>query len=305
MHRMSFATDRDSGSSQVARSFLGALETWLATDRSLSAPALRTALVPWLRTAQMAQPTMALVHQLAARALDVADAGVAREDKPADLRSALAASCATERKDLESQQRAVARTAAALITSREPWIATVSASGAVRDAVLELHAQGSQPRVMIGESRPRYEGRDLSAALAAAGIPVWLVVDAALPLLVAGARMAWIGADAVTDRGVINKVGSFALALAAREHSVPVYALASRRKFLPAVTGALRIGEMPPDEVWKDPPSGVRPRNVYFELVPFELLRGVVVEDAVLGASESRTVAFERPLPDELAAAPA
>src|SRR5256885_8266549 len=35
-------------------------------------------------------------------------------------------------------------------------------------------------------------------------------------------RSLWLGADAVTDQGVVNKVGSYAAALAAREHSVPV-----------------------------------------------------------------------------------
>jgi len=128
------------------------------------------------------------------------------------------------------------------------------------------------------------------------------VVDAALPLLLSQARMVWIGADAVTEQGVVNKVGSFALALAAREHSVPVYALAQRRKFLPAATGALRIAEMAPAEVWDEPAPGVRPRNVYFEVVPLPLVRGVVVEDAVLGVTEAATLAKERPLPAELRA---
>ena len=134
-------------------------------------------------------------------------------------------------------------------------------------------------------------GRRLAADLAADAIPTWLVVDAALPLLLSQARMVWIGADAVTDRGVLNKVGSFALALAAREHSVPVYALATRRKFLPSATPVLRILEMPRDEVWESPPAGVEPRNVYFEQVPLALLTGIVVEDAVLGAGEAATVA--------------
>jgi translation initiation factor eIF-2B subunit delta len=104
----------------------------------------------------------------------------------------------------------------------------------------------------------------------------------------------------VTERGVIHKVGSYPLALAAREHSVPVYALAERRKFIPATTPTLKIAETPPEEIWEDPPAGVRPRNVYFELVPLELLRGVVVEDAVMGATEAALLALERPLPAEL-----
>jgi translation initiation factor 2B subunit (eIF-2B alpha/beta/delta family) len=171
----------------------------------------------------------------------------------------------------------------------------------VTQALLLAHQLGLAPRALVSESRPRFEGRALATVLGAAGLPVWLVVDAALPMLLTATRMMWLGADAVTDRGVINKVGSFALALAAREHSVPVYVLASRRKFIPAATGALKIVETNPGEVWSEATAGVRPRNVCFELVPFELVRGVIVEDAVLGGSEARTVALDRPLPDELA----
>ena len=54
-------------------------------------------------------------------------------------------------------------------------------------------------------------------------------------------------------------------------------------------------------EVWDAPAAGVRPRNIYFEVVPLSLVRGVVVEDSVLGATEAVTVARERALPDELA----
>jgi translation initiation factor 2B subunit (eIF-2B alpha/beta/delta family) len=293
--------DRTSGSTDVARALLDDLERWVGADRSSSAPALRTSLLAWLRDAQREQPTMALVHQLAARALEIADAGVAREDTPPELREALARSVAAERDDLAAQQRGAARRAARLLTERESWIATLSSSGAVRDALLAAQGSGAMPRVLLGESRPKREARGLATALAAAEIPVWFVVDALLPLLVSGARQVWIGADAVTDRGVINKIGSYGLALAAREHSVPVYAIATRRKFLPATTAALRIAEQPPEEVWKDAPSGVVPRNVYFELVPLELLTGIVVEDAVLGLTEARTTALERELPAELA----
>ncbi len=296
-----FAEDRDAGAGDVALAFLGELERWVAVDLSASAPALRTALLDWLRAAQAAQPTMALIHQLAARALAIADTGVARGDHTAGLRTALVQSCAAERDDLVAARRALAWRAAELVTETGAWIATVSASGAVLEAVRAAHRAGRKPRVLAAESRPRREGRRLAAGLAEAGVPVWLVVDAALPLLISQARMVWVGADAVTDRGVINKVGTYAAALAAREHAVPVYALAERRKFLPAGTGALKIVEMPAAEVWASPVAGVEPRNVYFELVPMPLLRGVVVEDGVLPPGEAAALARERPLPAELA----
>jgi translation initiation factor eIF-2B subunit delta len=298
-----FAEDRDSGAADVAQALLSELEVWAAVDRSGSAPAFRAALLAWLRTAQAAQPTMGLIHQLAARALSVVDSGLIRHEPVAALRAALAESCAAERDDLAAARREIARQAASLVTDRGAWIATLSASGAVREAVLEARRSGREPRVLVAESRPRREGRELASALAAAGVPVWLVVDAALPLLLSQARMVWLGADAVTEQGVINKVGSFAAALAAREHSVPVYALAERRKFLPAGTGALKIEEMPAAEVWASPADGVEPRNVYFEVVPMPLLRGVVVEDAVLPPGEAAALARERQLPGELAGA--
>jgi translation initiation factor 2B subunit (eIF-2B alpha/beta/delta family) len=298
---MTFENDRTSGSSGVALGFLAALERWVETDTSRTAAALRVTLLEWLRGAQAAQPTMALIHQFAARALEVADSAAAREDSAADARKAILLSCIAERADLATQQHGVAQTAAGLVTERDSWIATLSASAAVREAFEIALKLGRAPRALVAESRPLFEGRHLAAALTTAGIPGWLVVDAALPMLLSGAQIAWIGADAVTDRGVINKIGSFALALAAREHSVPVYVLAMRRKFLPASTAALKILEISPDEVWGDAPAGVRPRNVCYELVPFELIRGIVVEDSVLGTSEARTVALDRALPDELA----
>jgi translation initiation factor 2B subunit (eIF-2B alpha/beta/delta family) len=159
--------------------------------------------------------------------------------------------------------------------------------------------------VLVAESRPRFEGRDTARALAEAGIETWLVADAALPLLLSQASALWIGADAVTDVGVLNKIGSYTAALAAREHGVPAWAIAVRRKLLPAGTPALGIAEMPASEIWDAPPAGVRPRNVYFEMVPLPLLRGVVVEDSVLGATEVAVAAKDRELPAELAAATA
>jgi translation initiation factor 2B subunit (eIF-2B alpha/beta/delta family) len=58
---------------------------------------------------------------------------------------------------------------------------------------------------------------------------------------------------------------------------------------------------MSPEELWEAAPKGVQPRNVYFESVPASLLRGVVVEDGVLGATECAVAARDRALPPELA----
>ncbi len=293
-------TDRVSGSTDVALGFLDRLDRFVATDVSSSPAALQRSILGWLRAEQAGQPSMAIVHQLAGRALDVARTALAPDEGVAPLRARIAESCATERRDLAADRVALANTSLRLLTRRDAWIATLSHSRVVVDTLSLAHERSLTPRVLLGEGRPGLEGRRAAAELAAAGIPVWLVADAALPLLVSQAAMVWIGADAVTDRGVVNKIGSYAAALAAREHSVPVYALAGRRKFLPANTPALQILEMPPAEIWEAPAAGVQPRNVYFEIVPLELLRGVVVEDAVLGVTEAAQLARERELHEAL-----
>lgn len=298
-----FSQDRSSGSSAVADQFLTALERWVGQDRSPSSAALRESLLAWLRGAQAGQPSMALVHQLCARALAIADTAAAQHESPLDLRQSLLHSCVAEREDLAAASAGAARMAAELVGEKDAFIATLSSSGAVFDALRELHARGRPPRVLLAESRPGLEGRAMAAKLSALGIPVWLVADAALPMLVSSAAAVWIGADAVTEHGVLNKIGSYVAALAAREHGVPVHALAIRRKLIPAGTASLAITEMPPAELWDDPPAGVRPRNVYFEMVPHTLLRGVVVEDGVLGGSEAAVAARDRALPAALAAA--
>ncbi len=292
------------GASAEALGFLARLERWASVDTSTDAAAVHAALFLQLRAAQAADAANGLIHQLAARALDVADAGLHRGETPPGMRSALAQSCAAERADLEGARAAVVRTASALVTERGAWLATLSGSSTVRAALLELHGRDRGPRALVGEGRPLLHGRALASALGLAGVPTWLVVDAALPMLLSQTAALWLGADAVTDRGAIVAVGGYGATLAARESSVPVYVLAPRRKFLPGTTAALQIEERSTTEVWDAPTAGVRPRNVHAEMLPLELLRGVVVEDGVLGPTEAATVARERALPGPLAEAP-
>ncbi len=302
--RMAPAAAAPASATERALAFLSRLARWAAVDVSPALPELRAALGAHLRGEQAADAASGLVHQLAARALEIVDAGALRGEEPPAVRAELARSCAAEQADLAAARAAVARTATALVTERGAWVATLSFSTTVRAALLELRGLGRAARALVGEGRPLLGGRALAAALGDAGVPTWLVVDGALSMLLSQASVLWLGADAVTDRGAIVPVGGQAAALAAREHSVPTYVLAPRRKFLPAATAALRIDERPPAEVWDAPPAGVRPRSVLAEVLPLALLRGVVVEDGVLGGTEAATVARERPLPDELAASP-
>jgi hypothetical protein len=146
------------------------------------------------------------------------------------MRERLALALTTWHADFQAASEAIVRESGTLLS---PWIATTTRSSLVERALLEAHAKGRGVKVLLSESRPMNEGLGLARALAEAGVPSWLAVDAALPLLLPQAGAVWIGVDAVREKTFVTKAGTYALLLVARELNVPAYAFAQRAKFLP------------------------------------------------------------------------
>ncbi|MCD6461582.1 MAG: hypothetical protein J7L61_02445 [Thermoplasmata archaeon] len=145
--------------------------------------------------------------------------------------------------------------------------------------------QGKRFTVVATESRPLMEGRRTASVLAARGVPVTYIPDAAAPTAVETADAAILGADTIAIEGVVNKTGSLAIALACRYHEKPLYILATEDKFHPPILGPPKIEEKPPGELWDNPPHNVEVVNRYFEIVPALLLEDmetrVVTENGV------------------------
>lgn len=179
--------------------------------------------------------------------------------------------------------------------ARERWMAgasaltalTLSRSGTVLDGLTGLgelcRRRGVPFRVLVGEGRPGNEGFGLAADLLESGVEVTAVTDALLLALAGGGAsaeglevrpdraVALLGADAVGPERFVNKVGSAALARAARERGVPVWLLAGEAKTVPGeLFELLELPEAPAEELGA--PEGVQVRNLYFERVPLELL---------------------------------
>jgi translation initiation factor eIF-2B subunit delta len=150
----------------------------------------------------------------------------------------------------------------------------------VREALLANPGREAL-QVMVLESRPMLEGRLLAAALARAGVPVTLAVDAAASTLVRRCSMVLLGADSIGDAGVVNKVGTRTVTSEARAAGVPVLVLADDTKFLPPGFPQRLGGPRPSREVWQAP-AGVRIWNEYFEAVPLESMTSVVSELATM-----------------------
>ncbi len=172
------------------------------------------------RQLQLAQPAMAPLFHLANAALLGASA-----KRPAEGATRSVA------KFLESFEQAKGQLlrAALPLIPRGGRLLTHSASSAVEALLREVEGVS----VLCTESSPGHEGLGLSRRLARAGVPVRLIPDLAAFEAFKELDLFLVGADALTPRGLIHKIGTAPLARWARGHGVPVFTLCTTQKFLP------------------------------------------------------------------------
>jgi len=92
--------------------------------------------------------------------------------------------------------------------------------------------RGIKFSVYVTESRPIGEGLVTAEILNKLGIRTTLIVDSAVRFIMKKVTKVFIGADAVAANGaVVSKIGTSAIALAAREARVRVYVAAGTYKF--------------------------------------------------------------------------
>jgi methylthioribose-1-phosphate isomerase len=161
--------------------------------------------------------------------------------------------------------------------------------------VYRWHADGRPVHVWVSETRPRNQGAALTAwELADAGVPYTVIADnASGHLLRQGlVDVCLVGADRVAANGdVVNKVGTYLKALAARDNGVPFYVAAPTSTIDPATpTGAaVTIEERDPNEVTRLGgvelvPTGTAARNWAFDVTPAALVGAIVTERGVVPA---------------------
>jgi len=174
--------------------------------------------------------------------------------------------------------------------------------GTALAVIAELADRGVLEHVIATESRPLLQGARLTAyELAALRIPHELIVDsAAAGLIAAGAVDAVIvGCDRVAANGdVANKVGTYALALAAHAAGVPfVVAGPTSTIDLATPTGReITIEDRDPDEVRLA--AGQRLtlpntpcRNPAFDVTPAKLITAVVTERGIVRSPSTEALA--------------
>lgn len=279
--------DTDHGSAWIS---IRALE--VLRDRAAVADACQT-VVDVARGLRAAHPDMAALHNRINRAMaraggdDVEAAERTDSDTTEQTPSAVVAAAQRTLEEAVQADRKAARRAAALLDS-DATVGTLSRSGTVVDALVQADST-----VVIGESRPAGEGSDVAAALAARDMAVTLTTDAALSsALSCNAELSidvvLVGADAVLpDGGIINKVGTRALSLAAAESAVPLYAVAASDKVALEEYQPTRQSDPTP----LDPAPDVETWVPTFDRTPPAAVDGIVTEDGVLAPAEIEAVA--------------
>ena len=167
-----------------------------------------------------------------------------------------------------------------------------TALGVIRTA----HEQGKQIHVFVDETRPRLQGARLTAwELQRWGVPYTLIADNAAGHFMRTGQVdiVLVGSDRTAANGdVANKIGTYKLAVVAKENGIPMYAVVPTSTIdLSLPTGDdIPIEERDPDEVtglqWaKDgrpiAPANARVANPAFDVTPHRYVTGIVTENGI------------------------
>jgi len=160
--------------------------------------------------------------------------------------------------------------------------------GVVRAAI----EQGKQVHVWVDETRPRLQGARLTAwELMRDGIPMTLIADNAAGMLMRLGKVDVVlfGADRVAANGdVANKIGSYKLAVLAKENGIPCYSVVPT----PTIDLSLAHGDLIPIEERSSlevthvgaeqiAPDGVPVYNPAFDVTPHRYLTGIITEEGI------------------------
>ncbi|MCA1948343.1 MAG: S-methyl-5-thioribose-1-phosphate isomerase [Armatimonadetes bacterium] len=163
-----------------------------------------------------------------------------------------------------------------------------TALGIVRTA----HAQGKLRHVYSCETRPRQQGLRLTAwELLQDGIPFSSIADGAAAWLMSLGEvdLVVVGADRIAANGdTANKIGTYALAVAAHHHGIPFVVAAPSSTIDPNTPDgrAIPIEERAAEELTEVDgvqvaPVGCPVRNPAFDVTPASLLAAIVTEHGV------------------------
>ena len=177
-----------------------------------------------------------------------------------------------------------------------------SGYGTALGVIKSAREDGKSVRVMATETRPLLQGARLTSwELVRDGVETTLITDSmAGHFLKSGAvTCVVVGADRIAMNGdVANKIGTYTLAVLAKENGAPFYVAAPVSTIDPAVSdgGQIPIEERRPEEVtrWggvQTAPEGVNVANPAFDVTPNRYVTAIITERGVARAPYGESLA--------------
>ncbi len=157
--------------------------------------------------------------------------------------------------------------------------------------------QRKKIEVIATETRPQLQGARLTAyELKRDSIPVTLITDNMVGFVMAknGVNLVVVGADRIIRDAVVNKIGTYSIAVLAKEHNVPFYVAAPTSTMdLNHTSGDVVIEERDSKEVThigskRIAPEGVKVLNPAFDITPIKYVRAIITENGVLSPKDLR-----------------
>ena len=163
-----------------------------------------------------------------------------------------------------------------------------TALGVIRGAI----KQGKTIRVFADETRPFLQGTRLTAwELKKDGIDVTLITDSMAGVMMAEGLIdaVVVGSDRIAANGdIANKIGTYTVAILAREHKIPFYVAAPLSTIdLNVKDGSgIPIEERDTKEVThtngrRVAPKGIKVKNPAFDVTPNRLVTAIITEKGV------------------------
>ena len=149
----------------------------------------------------------------------------------------------------------------------------------VTGALIYAREHGKNFEVYNTETRPLFQGRRTAKELKKSGIEVTMFVDSALGIALSEEQETkkvskiFIGSDAITKEGIVNKVGSEVVAQIAKNQKIPLYIVADSWKFSKE---KVPMEQRELNEVWDKAPKKIKIKNPAFEFIPKKYIKAII-----------------------------
>jgi len=165
--------------------------------------------------------------------------------------------------------------------------------GTALGVIIYAHEQGKKVKVFAGETRPLLQGARLTCwELQKAGIPVTLITDNMAGHFMSRTKVdcVIVGADRIAANGdTANKIGTYSLAVLAKENGVPFYVAAPTTTIDVTLASGeeIPIEQRSPDEVTsfhgvRTAPEGCDAASPAFDVTPHRYISAIITERGIL-----------------------